>query len=1007
MLACNDNGRAQHLGYVTVSITGKQSPIGINVLGALLNNTGFTINPVAKSFMGTSKINGTNSPGIPNLGGDGYTFGRLVQDTVLRMHTWTINDAYHRNVVTRTSSSSTYDNLISIGSETIPALGNSKPASYIVEDPSNNWTTRAVQSGEQKDVNPTLPGPATTGYALTNNQGQGQQASWLPYTGVTAENPNSDITQWGYIRLHALQAWNEFNWNGASATINTPEYKDFVASFLSADAFVTNSNQTIFSMHEAKTFLSGIYSNLNDLITSDITGVNLSTWEFGNDLKDLGKTIDLTNISSFGLPSTLLNTLYKSGAITPEMMLIMLASGVSTEEINNLAIGQTDTSTLEAEQRLYSAFTLIGGKTLVDILALLECKTKNITRLADLLDVKKLFPNSFASLTVPIYNISPGPTNSKTYYLLFSNGGVNSQITSPEVDEIVGIQPTFGKFILNKNSQRDEKSQLPKGFGSYLKGILPPALAATAGAFSYSMQQISNIQNCNFESFARVVRSMETNAGLPLAGGTDTPADPITVDLGLNTIALGSGLHGSFTLSDIFGCMSGLPYPWQKIYERVEQLQTVKLKNIYRENFLAVTWEQAEISVEYETRIVEEDTEYRATGFTIINPGGGYGRGGAPAPTITCDSGATGTTTIGTNDILAASCGGGEFGRVLTVSLTGQGSWQLTPPVAYIQCPPTENLPIATNGSIPTNGTNTASSTVGWPNMNDVVDLYITQANTEIALIKNNNPGLSALINAYWDICGLQLAREQRARYLANTPVPIIEPESTTQIRKDDFMNAYPGLIYAFVDTLPTFSHDTRPHMAAQTIEAISDFGTAGGQNIIALMRESRNKAKLMQMGLVQQNNLPTNMTEDQQIQVTTNGVIQDSTSKTKGECSGYTMPAWPVTLDARDEPIAPIPVGIFLNGEYRAATALASGDIGPLLTDCGDIAVATVVPIESEEEELSDSPYIISVPEQFKTPIPSELDIAYISSTLLSSRLTIQEAIDKIIECNCDCWVN
>ena len=40
-----------------MSISGKQTPLGINVVASLMQNTGFTINPVAATLMGTSKTN--------------------------------------------------------------------------------------------------------------------------------------------------------------------------------------------------------------------------------------------------------------------------------------------------------------------------------------------------------------------------------------------------------------------------------------------------------------------------------------------------------------------------------------------------------------------------------------------------------------------------------------------------------------------------------------------------------------------------------------------------------------------------------------------------------------------------------------------------------------------------------------------------------------------------------------------------------------------------------------
>ena len=52
--------------------SGIQSPLGINVLGSVLQNTGLTINPVAAGYMGISKSNSD------------YYFGSLVNSTALR-----------------------------------------------------------------------------------------------------------------------------------------------------------------------------------------------------------------------------------------------------------------------------------------------------------------------------------------------------------------------------------------------------------------------------------------------------------------------------------------------------------------------------------------------------------------------------------------------------------------------------------------------------------------------------------------------------------------------------------------------------------------------------------------------------------------------------------------------------------------------------------------------------------------------------------------------------------
>jgi len=60
------------------------------------------------------------------------------------------------------------------------------------------------------------------------------------------------------------------------------------------------------------------------------------------------------------------------------------------------------------------------------------------------LNPKKLFPNSYQSLTVPVYNTTQSVTNSKTYYPIYSGLGTNGSLNSPLVKEQIGTQVSGG-----------------------------------------------------------------------------------------------------------------------------------------------------------------------------------------------------------------------------------------------------------------------------------------------------------------------------------------------------------------------------------------------------------------------------------------------------------------------------------------------------------------------------------------------------------------------------------
>jgi len=929
-----------------MSQTAKQSPLGINVLGSVLQNTGLNINPIVTEYIGTSKTNDT------------YTFGTIVKNTCLNLLTYAINDAYVRGFV----DTVTYNNLIDIkgiGNKTIRALGNSKSEKYVIYDPKST-----------QDPNGAWKGQANTGYAIEGDTGQGQSATWIPYD---TTNINSSITQWGFLRCYALQAWNEFNYNGMPVDTTNVEYKDFTSSILTVDGFIKNTNSTIYALQNSKTFLEGTYSNQNDLITADISGISLALSAFGNDCINLGSAIDLSTISTFGLPSNLLANLNKNNAITQSLSLALLGAGITVNDLNNLLIGNSLTT--EQEKQIYGAFGIIGGVDLKEILICLNCKTENLTLLVDLLNIKKLFPISHNTLTVPVYNSSQSINNSKTYYQIYVNGAVNSQVIS-------------------------------KRFGNYLYGILPDDQAQAAEAFSVSVQQVRNIQFVDFTKFSQIVFSLETDIGLSRVNGTNVPTDTILATEGVDLTGAGSGVYGTYTMSDFFGCMTGLPYPWKSIYGNIKFLETQNLYNIYQNLYLTVTWEQATAT-------------WDGSNFTYTNRGGGYGRNGI-YPTATV-GGNPATVVIGTDPTDICT-----FGRIVSIVYSGPAD------IVVIDSPPDDG-------------------TGGWPSLNTIVQNYIDQANNEIAMIYLDGQETAIKeLNAQYDLIGSFLTIEQRARFTALPPVPIISPPvasvpyNPSGSTKDYTLNSYPGALISFVDALPELSIETQPHMAAQSLESICDYCTTGGQSLVALMRQERNKYRLNLIGVEQDNNISDTLDEKQQQLLMANGTIPNAVDgiptqviSEDNKVVNYTTPAFPGNRDCDGTEVKVKPAVVVnpnLPAKYDQAGAptlnntaqdYCNGTILPILdvnylgpnndgtgpnngTTIPVVQVNTYVPCSLSNEVIDiTKPIVPGAVNQTVVILPLNLDTLYTSSTMYPSTYNIQEAIDKVIECNCDCWVN
>ena len=648
-----------------------------------------------------------------------------------------------------------------------------------------------------------------------------------------------------------------------------------------------------------------------------------------------------------------------------------------------------------------------------------------------------------------------------------------------------------------------EIQQPSKGYGSYLTGIIPPDIAVAAGAFSAAMQQIQNIQEVQIEKFAQVVTNIETMVGLNTNSNSNNlvPTNLPLRTAGRPKIALGSGPQGSYTMSDFFGCMSGLPYNgrsylgpllpecgFEGIYNKLKQVATTKLFNIYHETYLAVTHQRAKMFItqpywyeitkpyvpptaaanppnpDYQPDPEEPDYDpqefanaptnspvywshpgsaeeyawyYRIT-FGLDVSGGGYGRGTAPNPIVRIAPNnvrASSVTRVGrdNNDIP------GMFGRVSTTNNFGrpfkwantvQDNWQVnvypntTPPiyppqsdawvranmpeeVITIESPPIEMLPVKPNGDFATDGKNTPGFSISYkgiksqgtwfwprggssPGMNNPITGYIGQANAEIDYINSTNRANCQKLNDYWNSTGVQLTIEQRARQEGLRPPLDTGVVATAQ--RENFLSLYPTTIYTFVDSIPQYGKDTEPHMYAQTLENISNWNTIGGQSIVGMMRENRNQSRLTALGISLDNNIIDRLPYDQQKVLIANGTLP----------TGLANPNIPSgsTIASPNDP--------FIPGTTTPSTPIIIRDGADVIPQPpGNINVGTGeyvidgVPIDTGlpgvPGSFAGSPY--------SDLIPPNLNSWYTSATLMPSTYTVNEAIDEVIRCNCDCW--
>jgi hypothetical protein len=206
----------------------------------------------------------------------------------------------------------------------------------------------------------------------------------------------------------------------ATTYMGNGDLSKFTQALSIADGYANQTNTFINSAVNSQTYMGNTFTTTNDMITGDITAVNLATPVFAEDLARLGNLIDLRNLDDLGSPLSLVQRVISVVGNAPVLAVYFVQAGVPEEvvvNLNNPTISVTDS----AQKLMYQAMLLITGDDLNQILRVLKVTTTGIETMADLLNPVKLFPNSFQSLTAPT---AQGP---RAIYL-DSEGTVNSSL---------------------------------------------------------------------------------------------------------------------------------------------------------------------------------------------------------------------------------------------------------------------------------------------------------------------------------------------------------------------------------------------------------------------------------------------------------------------------------------------------------------------------------------------------------------------------------------------------
>lgn len=491
------------------------SPLQLTALAALLQNQG--LKPLPASLL--TAINAYNV-------------------TVLATNLKSAQDWYKAQAF---YTESTFDALLSLGSTTCPALGNSIPAGALG---SFSYLDREY---------------------LTDNP---------PDDGSTFQ-PS------GFSNLIEQIA---------SAYLGNGSASKFAQGFMGVVGYTNTVNRCITSSVNANEYLGPTFTSMDALTTADISNINPVFDRFGLDISRQGKLVNLADLDNYGTPAALLQQIGKlaklQGQALPSIQSALISVGVTPAEIKHLVTnnrvslfnpnGLTQNQWDKVQKKAYAGLGRIKGADLDQILDILEVTTPNITSLEQLLDPTKTFPLSYSTMRT----LSPaGPI-----FIFSPDSSVNSNI-SPVVDSYLPVATgcdELGKIIPQSAATANKAIQVAlqnvpniaattwPEFGSTINGFannswnvnqdyLPNEIVSVPDVdlldFYQSQQDVpagTNITDVNYwEPIS--LGNLLTMQGLDLIQAQTTAVDSSVTDYFADNVAIGSGDYGTITIFDVLG----------------------------------------------------------------------------------------------------------------------------------------------------------------------------------------------------------------------------------------------------------------------------------------------------------------------------------------------------------------------------------------------------------------------------------------------------------------------
>lgn len=374
-----------------------------------------------------------------------------------------------------------------------------------------------------------------------------------------------------------------------AAFLGNGDYGRFSQGFMGVQGYIASVNNFINSAVNANQYLGPTFPGMSSLATAGIASINSDLETFGIDLAKQGNLWDLGNLDLYGTPAGLIQQLSTLAGIrnqaVPALQSALISIGLTTDNIQDLVndnrVGFNNPNGLSAnefdklQKSAYNALTLVSGDNLAQILDILDVTTPNITSLEQLLDPTKTFPLSYLTMQTPT---PTGPV------LIFgTNGAVNSSIapvvnsylpTSTGCDELGKIIPP-ADAVANKAIEVSLK-QINNIPNSTLPELAETVLGYVNTPWDVTQEYLANEVVANGQPIPTYYRAIDdvpagtdinntaywepttlgglsTMAGLPLIEAQTTAVDPSVINYFATNVATGTGPNGTITTYDVLG----------------------------------------------------------------------------------------------------------------------------------------------------------------------------------------------------------------------------------------------------------------------------------------------------------------------------------------------------------------------------------------------------------------------------------------------------------------------